>query len=406
MPREQPLALVGSVIFFMRCRSGAKRSTDERMPAGSSPLRRPASKSEWSRRWCRRRGPNRLTNPARRKGDEFLDVGDVRDVAERDLGVGEQRGAEDGQDGVLVARRRDGAAQGLAAVDDEIGHALICHRERRRAWRSSWIASSLRPRNDRHERKKAPAGADAFESIRARGAGQGLSGSDAALAAALGAIAATAAAATTAAATAATAAFAAALIAALATTTLAAAIAAATVTTLAAAFTAMLAVGARGRGGLSRGGTTEEGLQPAEEAAGLGRDFRGGLHGARGRAVDRGGRTLGTFRALATLARGAAHVARGRHVGVARAHIEELRGDRGDVDRLVGRTLGALFAARTLRAGLAGGLEALALPSLGGRGLSAGPARGCSAQPARRFGRGRRERRPPLARSIRGPGRG
>ena len=32
------------------------------------------------------------------EGDEFLDVGDVRDVAEDDLGVGEQRRAEDGQD--------------------------------------------------------------------------------------------------------------------------------------------------------------------------------------------------------------------------------------------------------------------------------------------------------------------
>ena len=56
------------------------------------------------------------------EGDELLDVGDERDVAERDLGVGEERRAEDGQDGVLVARRRDGAAEGFAAVDDQIGH--------------------------------------------------------------------------------------------------------------------------------------------------------------------------------------------------------------------------------------------------------------------------------------------
>ena len=35
---------------------------------------------------------------------------------------GEQRRAQDGQDRVLVARRRDGAGEGLAAVDDEIGH--------------------------------------------------------------------------------------------------------------------------------------------------------------------------------------------------------------------------------------------------------------------------------------------
>ena len=54
----------------------------------------------------------------------FLDVGDVRDVEQRDLGVGEERRAEDGQDGVLVARGRDGAAEGFAAVDDEVGHRV------------------------------------------------------------------------------------------------------------------------------------------------------------------------------------------------------------------------------------------------------------------------------------------
>ncbi len=53
---------------------------------------------------------------------ELLDVGDVRHMVQHDLGVGQQRRAEEGQDGILVARRRDGAAQGFAAVDDEIGH--------------------------------------------------------------------------------------------------------------------------------------------------------------------------------------------------------------------------------------------------------------------------------------------
>ena len=106
------------------------------------------------------------------------------------------------------------------------------------------------------EKKKAPAEADAFESIRAGRAEQGLSGSDTALAAAFAAAAgafAPEAAATTAATAATTtariscpvAAFAAALIAA----TLAAAIAAAPVTTLA-AFALKLAVGAGRRGGL------------------------------------------------------------------------------------------------------------------------------------------------------------
>ena len=49
MPSEQPLALVGILIFFIRCRSGAKSSTAERMPAGISPWRRRVSNEEWSR---------------------------------------------------------------------------------------------------------------------------------------------------------------------------------------------------------------------------------------------------------------------------------------------------------------------------------------------------------------------
>ena len=54
--------------------------------------------------------------------DELVEVGDVRDVFQRDGLIGEQRGAEDGQHGVLVAGGRDGAGEGLAAVDDEVGH--------------------------------------------------------------------------------------------------------------------------------------------------------------------------------------------------------------------------------------------------------------------------------------------
>ena len=54
--------------------------------------------------------------------DELVEVGDVRDIFQRDGLIGEQRGAEDGQHGVLVAGGRDGAGEGLAAVDDEVGH--------------------------------------------------------------------------------------------------------------------------------------------------------------------------------------------------------------------------------------------------------------------------------------------
>ena len=56
------------------------------------------------------------------EGDEFVEVGDVRDVFQRDGLVGEQGRAENGQHGVLVAGGRDGAGEGLAAVDDEVGH--------------------------------------------------------------------------------------------------------------------------------------------------------------------------------------------------------------------------------------------------------------------------------------------
>ncbi len=56
------------------------------------------------------------------EGHELLDVGDVGHVAQGDLLVGEEGGADDGQRGVLVARGRDGAGERFAAVDDEIGH--------------------------------------------------------------------------------------------------------------------------------------------------------------------------------------------------------------------------------------------------------------------------------------------
>src|SRR5581483_10808519 len=56
------------------------------------------------------------------EGDELVEVGDVGDVFERDRLVGEEGGAEDGQDGVFIAGGDDGAGERLTAVDDEVGH--------------------------------------------------------------------------------------------------------------------------------------------------------------------------------------------------------------------------------------------------------------------------------------------
>jgi len=57
-----------------------------------------------------------------KKGDELFQVGDVGNVAQSDRLIGQQGGAEDRKDGVLVARRDDGAGQRPAAIDNEISH--------------------------------------------------------------------------------------------------------------------------------------------------------------------------------------------------------------------------------------------------------------------------------------------
>ena len=54
--------------------------------------------------------------------DDLLHVGDLWDAAQAHRLTRQQRGAQDGQHGVLVRRRRDAAAQWRAAVDDEVGH--------------------------------------------------------------------------------------------------------------------------------------------------------------------------------------------------------------------------------------------------------------------------------------------
>jgi len=56
------------------------------------------------------------------KAHELFQVRDIGHILERDRLVGEQGGAEDGQRGVLVAGGDDGAGEGLATVDDEVGH--------------------------------------------------------------------------------------------------------------------------------------------------------------------------------------------------------------------------------------------------------------------------------------------
>ena len=204
-----------------------------------------------------------------------------------------------------------------------------------------------------------------MDAIRARRAEQGLSGSDAALAAALGAFAPVAT--TTAAAATAVAALTARIstpVTAFAATgisaTLAAAVTAATMTTMA-AIVAMFAMGA-GRDGGFGGRAAEEGLQPAEEAA----RFRGSHSG--GNRVEGAGRSRVV--AVVSFARGATEVRRSRDIGVAGADVEEFLRDLSERDALLaGRTFTPLFAARAFGAGLAHGLEAFALPSLGGRDI-------------------------------------
>eukprot|EP01035_Chromulina_nebulosa_P011232 gene11232-15024_t len=52
--------------------------------------------------------PRDLRALCRKERDELVEIGDVGDVEERHGLVGEERGAENGEDGVLVAGRRDG----------------------------------------------------------------------------------------------------------------------------------------------------------------------------------------------------------------------------------------------------------------------------------------------------------
>ena len=56
--------------------------------------------------------------------DDLLHVGDLGHAAQAHRLLGQQRGAEDGQDGVLVGRGDDAAGEGRAAVDDQVGHRM------------------------------------------------------------------------------------------------------------------------------------------------------------------------------------------------------------------------------------------------------------------------------------------
>jgi hypothetical protein len=56
------------------------------------------------------------------EGHELVQVGDVGDVGEGDTLVRQQCRAQDGQHGILVARRRYGAGEGLSSVNDKISH--------------------------------------------------------------------------------------------------------------------------------------------------------------------------------------------------------------------------------------------------------------------------------------------
>ena len=58
--------------------------------------------------------------------DDFLDVGDVRHVPDRHRLIGQQRGAENGQHGVLVAGWNDCSGKRLPAFNDQTGHGNPC----------------------------------------------------------------------------------------------------------------------------------------------------------------------------------------------------------------------------------------------------------------------------------------
>ncbi|MNL45807.1 hypothetical protein D3C87_1684830 [compost metagenome] len=72
----------------------------------------------------RARGFIQLHLAAQRAEDveNLAHIGNVRHAMQRQGLVGQERGAQNGQHGVLVGRRNDAAAQGRATVDDEAGH--------------------------------------------------------------------------------------------------------------------------------------------------------------------------------------------------------------------------------------------------------------------------------------------
>ena len=69
--------------------------------------------------------PSDLRTLRLKEGDEFIEIGDVGYVEQRHGLIGEQRGAENREDGVFVAGRRDGAGERATAVDNEIGHGFF-----------------------------------------------------------------------------------------------------------------------------------------------------------------------------------------------------------------------------------------------------------------------------------------
>ena len=76
-------------------------------------------------------GPFRVRAGGPHEIDERLEIADARDVVEGDRLIGQQRGRDDRQRGVLVAARANGAAQPVTAFDDELhcGHVLLCRKE-------------------------------------------------------------------------------------------------------------------------------------------------------------------------------------------------------------------------------------------------------------------------------------
>jgi hypothetical protein len=123
MPRLQPLTSSSMRATPKRASSPGTSMIELRISSG----RRCKPSSKRVCRWCTsstRAGEVHRDVAAQRAEDleDLLHVGDLGDAAQAHRLARQQRGAQDREDGVLVRRRDEPAAQRRAAVDDEVGH--------------------------------------------------------------------------------------------------------------------------------------------------------------------------------------------------------------------------------------------------------------------------------------------